>query len=164
MAASTKSSAPEAAADATGYTADQFNQITMGMTYDQAKQIMGGDGSVQSETEVSGTKTTVYLWSNSDGLSNITLTVQNGTVTAKAQTGIITTGNVVTKDKFDQVQTGMSLDQVNQIMGESGALTSESSAGNVDTTIYMWDGAPGTNCTVSFQNGSVVLKTQFGLE
>lgn len=148
-----------------GITADQFGQITMGMTYDQVKQVMGSDGTVQSESEVSGVKTTIYIWSNPDGMSNVTVTVQNDSVDAKAQIGIIETGNVATADKFDQIQTGMSLDEINGIMGESGAMSSESLIAGVDSSIYVWQGTSlGTNCTVSFTDGAVSAKSQIGLE
>ena len=58
------------------------------MTYDQVKEIIGCDGTVNSETEVSNIKMTIYSWYGKDNISNANVTVQNGKIISKAQIGL----------------------------------------------------------------------------
>lgn len=69
-------------------TLDQFNKIENGMTYDQVKDIVGCGGTVNSETEVSNIKMTIYSWYGKDNISNANVTVQNGKIISKAQIGL----------------------------------------------------------------------------
>lgn len=69
-------------------TLDQFNKIENGMTYNQVKDIVGCDGTVNSETEVSNIKMTIYSWYGKDNISNANVTVQNGKIISKAQIGL----------------------------------------------------------------------------
>lgn len=57
--------------NASGITADKFNQITMGMSYDQVKEIIGEDGKNISEAESGGSVATMYQWDEADGLGNV---------------------------------------------------------------------------------------------
>ncbi len=69
-------------------TLEKFNKIENGMTYDQVKEIIGCDGTVNSETEVSNIKMTIYSWYGKDNISNANVTVQNGKIISKAQIGL----------------------------------------------------------------------------
>lgn len=69
-------------------TLEKFNKIENGMTYDQVKDIIGCDGTVNSETEVSNIKMTIYSWYGKDNISNANVTVQNGKIISKAQIGL----------------------------------------------------------------------------
>lgn len=72
---------------------------------------------------------------------------------------------LITKAEFDQIQTGMTLDQVNAIVGAPGTLDFESGSGtDYSFASYSWDGAGGTSASVSFQQGLVSSKNQYGLE
>ncbi|TDX48314.1 DUF3862 domain-containing protein [Orenia marismortui] len=66
------------------YTLEQFNQIKNGMSYDKVVEIVGDGGELSSETEMMGTKTSIYTWQNTSG-SNMMITFQNGKVVSKAQ-------------------------------------------------------------------------------
>jgi len=72
-------------------TKDEFNRIEIGMTYEQVRDIIGGDGEVLSEV---GKKddpyhTIVYVWYG-EGLlgANANFTFQNGVLVSKAQVGL----------------------------------------------------------------------------
>ena len=69
----------------------------------------------------------------------------------------------VTLKSFDAIQNGMTLHQVQALLG-SGTLVSESNDLGISETVYQWL-APGdvAAITVGFQNNSVIDKTQFGL-
>jgi hypothetical protein len=67
--------------------------------------------------------------------------------------------------EFLQIQDGMSIAQVVGIVGGSGTLTADSSVAGYHDQILSWDGEGqvGANANVTFQNGLVVSKAQFGL-
>lgn len=72
---------------------------------------------------------------------------------------------LITKAEFDQIQPGMSLDQVNAIVGAPGTLQFESGAGtDYSFAAYEWKGAGSASASITFQNGTVSSKNQFGLE
>lgn len=70
-----------------------------------------------------------------------------------------------TMEKFNQVQTGMSYDEVVSIMGSDGELSSESEVEGYKTQIYVWYAMNGySNMLVIIQDGVVSSKSQNGLE
>ena len=70
-----------------------------------------------------------------------------------------------TLEKFNQIQTGMTYQEVVEIMGEEGTLSTESSYGDQTVQIYYWYAKNGiSNATISFTNGVVSAKSQIGLE
>jgi hypothetical protein len=119
---SSAASDSSASDSSTKIDADKFAKIESGMTYDQVKEIIGSDGTEQSTSAVGNTTTTIYEW-DSDSFGVATVTFQNDKVVNKAQAGV---GNkstgTATMDKYNQVQTGMSYDQVKEIMGGDGEL------------------------------------------
>ncbi|MBN7774198.1 DUF3862 domain-containing protein [Clostridium aminobutyricum] len=64
-------------------TLDQYNQVREGMTYAQAKAILG-EGQILSQSEIMGIDTTMYAWINKDG-ANANLTFQGDSLQVKAQ-------------------------------------------------------------------------------
>lgn len=71
----------------------------------------------------------------------------------------------VTLANFYRVRTGMSKTQVFSILGEERVeLSSEVEIGNLSTQLFTWTARSSFgNCNVTFQNGEVVSKAQFGL-
>lgn len=74
-------------------------------------------------------------------------------------------GVEITLAEFDQIENGMTLAQVEEIVGGEGALMSSAGTGQFRTEIYSWDGSGslGANANVTFQNEQVVGKAQVGL-
>lgn len=72
----------------------------------------------------------------------------------------------LTLEKFNKIETGMTYDQVVEIIGEEGTVLSESEIANIKTTMYSWygEGSIGANANITFQNGKVTAKVQFGLK
>jgi hypothetical protein len=68
--------------------------------------------------------------------------------------------------EFNSIQIGMSYSEVYQLIGGIGTLLSEFSVADISSKIYSWDGegAIGSNALVTFQNGAVIGKAQYGLE
>lgn len=147
-----------------GINEEKFNQIQSGMTYDEVKNIIGEDGQNISESEVAGIKTVMYQWED-DSWGVAIVTFQNDQVTNKSQAGISSNSVEVTLSQYDQVQTGMSYDEVKNIFGGDGQLTSETSISGTSSQLYQWNGKSlGSNCVITFSDSKVLSKSQFGLE
>lgn len=70
----------------------------------------------------------------------------------------------VTLEKFNKIETGMTYQQVVDIIGEEGTISTESSYGSQNMKVYYWYAANNiANATVSFMNGKVTAKSQVGL-
>ena len=73
-----------------GVTLENFRKLKLGMNYDEVVEILGKEGKVISEIEVSDLKTTQCEWkSNKDNLNaKISLTFINDKLKVKMQTGL----------------------------------------------------------------------------
>ncbi len=67
---------------------EEFNEIKTGMTYEEVKNIVGCDGTVNSETELMGSKMTIYSWYGKDGISNANINIQDDKLINKTQIGL----------------------------------------------------------------------------
>lgn len=164
--ASTDTTTPAAPAEDNSINADKFNQIQQGMSYEEVKAIIGEDGENTSENEIAGTKTVVYEWSSKTGWGNASVTFQNDQVVNKTQFGVASGDQVkVTLDMYNQVQTGMSYDDVKGVFGGEGTLMSQSEIAGYSSEMYQWSGKSlGSNCVITFSDGAVDAKSQYGLE
>ena len=68
-------------------TRSQYDQISEGMTYEQAVAIIGHPGNELSRNDLGGFQTVMYSWRNSDG-SNMNAMFQNDRLISKAQFGL----------------------------------------------------------------------------
>lgn len=71
----------------------------------------------------------------------------------------------MTLEEFDRIENGMTLAQVEDIVGGEGALASTAGSGEFRAEVYTWDGSGslGANALVMFQGGRVTSKAQHGL-
>lgn len=69
------------------------------------------------------------------------------------------------KAEFDQVKSGMTILEVQKILGP-GSMDAESESGGMKVQMYSWEAAGeiGANITVSFTNGKSDSKAQYGLK
>ncbi len=151
--------------DSTKIDADKFAKIENGMTYDEVVSIIGSEGSEQSTNEIGDVKTTTYEW-ESDGWGVATITFQNDKVANKTQFGVNDQSAAkATMDKYNQVKTGMTYDEVVAIMGGDGELSSDTKIAGVSSKLYLWDGEDiASNCSITFSDGKVSSKSQIGLD
>lgn len=144
-------------------TADKYNSIDFGMTYEEVVGIIGEEGENISEVAVADIVTTIYQWD--EGLTNCNVTIQNDSVTGKAQFGIINSDAKVTMEMYNAVKNGMTYDEVVEIFGGEGAPLSAAKVLDSVSVMYMWNGKSlGSNCNITFQDGVVFAKAQMGLE
>lgn len=77
--------------------------------------------------------------------------------------------STISLEEFEAIQTGMSYQEVFDLVGSRGELLSEVDMGLGDeyyTAVYAWEGegSLGANANVTFQGGQVTAKAQSGLE
>ena len=70
---------------------------------------------------------------------------------------------VVTMAEYERIGTGMSYEQVSTFIGAEGVELSRSYVAGYITVMYSWKNANGSNMNVTFQNGALIAKAQFGL-
>ena len=70
---------------------------------------------------------------------------------------------VVTKAEYDQIATGMTYEQVKQIIGAPGEENAHDETAGFVTVSYQWMNSNGSNMNAMFQNGKLVSKAQAGL-
>ncbi|GAA0124799.1 DUF3862 domain-containing protein [Clostridium sp. CTA-19] len=145
----------------TKVTYENFLKIGMDQSYEDACEVLG-EGTETTSSDIGGITTKMYTWTGS-GISNMNITVQNGVVTGKAQAGLKKNDANITLEKYNEINEGMSLEEVNSILGE-GELTSQSKVMDIDSCIYSWINKDGTNCNVTFQSNVVTMKAQFNLK
>lgn len=72
----------------------------------------------------------------------------------------------ITMEEFEKIEPGMTYDEVVAIVGGEGELSTTATVGDITTSIYIWEGSGslGSNANVTFINGEMSAKAQFGLE
>lgn len=145
----------------TKVTYDNFLKVNMGAKYDEVVAILG-EGKELSSSEIGGIKNVIYTW-NGSGISNVTITIQNDEVTAKAQAGLGNKDAGITLDKYNQVTEGMTYDEVKAILGE-GQLTSQTKIMDIESIIYSWINKDGSNANFTFSGDKLDMKAQFNLK
>ena len=133
----------------------------MGMSYDEVKNILG-DGKEISSSEISGINTTIYEY-DGKGISNITVTLQNNSVTSKTQLGLKESNSNISLDDYNKINTGMSYDKVKELIGD-GQLITESSIMNSTSYIYSYINEDGSNANFTFDNNGLTIKAQYNLK
>lgn len=72
----------------------------------------------------------------------------------------------ISKAEFEAIKTGMTYEEVVDIIGGEGELSSQVDIAGYNTKMYMWEGegSIGANANATFQNNSLTSKAQFGLK
>lgn len=153
---------------ASDLTLEKFNQINVGMKYDDVVKILGSAGTESSSSSSAGNTYKTYKWEGSNN-ARITAMFKNSELTSKNQSSLrSTTAAVPTADltmaKYDQLQTGMSLNETVKIIGSEGSQTSSSTSGSYKTTTYKWEGDKNARIYVIFKDDKIQSKSQSNLK
>ena len=70
---------------------------------------------------------------------------------------------IITYDKYQQIQDGMTYEEVKEIIGNPGEELSRTSVGDYTFTMYSWTNPNASNMTATFENDRLSSKSQFGL-
>ncbi len=150
-----------------GITAEKYEQIQSGMTYQEVVALLGEEGKLTAESETQGSKTSMYEWTAKDDWGTAILVFQDNAVINKSQTGLAINAQTVsvTLDQFNRVEEGMTYDKVVELFGGEGEPISESTINEATTAVYLWNGNDGvSNATITFYNNAVLSKAQTGLK
>ena len=91
--------------------------------------------------------------------------VQNDII-QKSVSGASDESEYITMEEFNKIETGMSYEEVKDIIGSPGEMTSQVEVDDIQTMIVTWygNGMAGSNANVTFLNNEVMSKAQFGLK
>ncbi|MFT8347649.1 beta-lactamase-inhibitor protein BLIP [Clostridium saccharoperbutylacetonicum] len=145
----------------TKITYENFTNIKIGQSYDEVKALLG-DGKESSSSDDGGIKTIMYEWQGS-GIGNISITFQNGAATIKAQAFLKDYDAKITMDKYNQIQNGMTYEQVKGILGD-GELSTETKIMDSDAKLYSYINKDGSIATFNFSDGKLDTKSQYELK
>ncbi|NUN64649.1 hypothetical protein HCU40_07775 [Pseudanabaena biceps] len=83
--------------------------------------------------------------------------------TARPNQDLLADTGLITLEKFNLVQKGMTVAQVENIFGVAGKVIAENSSSDGVGTVYSWKNPQGSNAIIEFKDGQVVAKAQAGL-
>lgn len=147
-------------------TSELYEKVALGASKDEVEAILG-KGTEGASNEINGVKTEAVNYTGSGVMSSAVITYQSGKVTDKTEVGLYDKSKYPTIDlaKYDQVDTGMSYDQVKQIFGGDGEKDTEAQLLGNTSYGYIWRGADGvSNATLTFSDDKLVSKTQISLK
>lgn len=162
---SSPSSSPDSGASSSDVSMDKFNQIKLGMSYDDVKNIMGSPGDQTSMTKSGSYEAATYQWKGAK-YARISVRFTKGELTYKSQSGLSTGSGTadLTQEKFNKINIGMSYDDVKNIIGSDGEMQSESQILKTTTASYRWKGPKYASIFASFKDGKLQNKTQSNLK
>ena len=156
---------PATAADIV--SAETFMSLNVGMSMDEVRAIMEVPPTSETESELLDSNSTMLMWAG-QGLTSISVTFTNGYASWLMQIGL--SGDPqpgsygVTHDAFARIRNGMSLEEVQWIVGVVPSSITEVDMMGIISTNIMWGLADLTTITVGFTNGQVSSTTQMGID
>lgn len=84
----------------------------------------------------------------------------------KSISGVATSDEYITLDAYNKIETGMTYEEVVEIIGSNGVETSTVTSNDITISIYTWygNGVAGSNANVTFTNDEATAKAQVGLK
>lgn len=151
----------------TPITYEQFNQIPLDISYNEVIALLGDEGIIVSEN--GDYQSITYNWNENNQDSSIDLSFVTNKVVEKSQRNLLKNQQQqkVTLAQFNQIQNGMSLDEVLSIFQTEGVLKSMKKLDNEKSISvqYLWDGEPEfSNILLSFDDNILVTKVQSNLD
>lgn len=149
-------------------TLDKFDQLKVGMKYDEVVKILGSEGTESSSSSSAGNTYKTYKWEGSNN-ARISAMFKNQELTSKNQTSLRSSSPApaaadLSMAKYDQLQTGMSYSDAVKIIGSEGLQTSSSASGSYKTTSYRWEGEKNARIYVIFKDDKIQSKSQSNLK
>lgn len=160
--------APQASANARnlGLTPAALAAIRPGMSLEQVTEIIGRQG--RRADPVPGVESVLYVWEQPGQFKQLSVSFLDGRAFLSSEIGLYgqTAGPVVTLAQFQRLREGMTLEEVNQIMGGPGQYTGFIDAIGRVSYGYRWRGrSPGSTAAISFYQGRMTAyPLQVGLQ
>ncbi|CAF1689508.1 unnamed protein product, partial [Adineta ricciae] len=111
----------------------QYTSIQIGWTQEKVVQHIGSQGIITSQSGTVGSPnefTTVQYTGSQSSSSSATFTFQGSILSSKSQYGLDTTVCPITQQQYNQIEIGWTRDEVTNLVGNPGIVTSESGTGN----------------------------------
>ncbi|NET42294.1 hypothetical protein [Okeania sp. SIO2B3] len=149
-------------------TRADYNNLKIGMTYQEVKQILGREGKVYTEYNSPTLKEfgVAYRWLNNDNTGIIAIfNSENKLIKLSAQNlnatnfGVNRKPPVVTSTDFENIKVGMTYDEVREIIGNEGIKqpTRDNPLTNANTVVYNWVNPDGTSMSIIFDSNQKVV-------
>ncbi len=149
-------------------TEADYDNLKIGMTYQEVKQILGREGKIYTEYDSPTIENfgVAYRWVNNDGTGIIAVfNSENKLIKLSAQNlntigfGVNRKPPVVTSRNFENIKVGMTYDEVIKIIGSRGTKqpTRDNPLTNPNTAEYIWLNPDGTSMTIVFDSNQKVV-------
>jgi len=151
-----------------GLTMGNYEKIKTGMAYDEVAKLLGSKGEETSSRSSGDTEYKSMKWEG-EKFVRVYVNFKDDKVTSKSQTnltgGSSSKGSAdINKEKYDKIKTGMSLKEVQDVIGSKGEETSSSSIGKSAYQSYKWKGEKYSFITVRLKDDKVTSKSQYGMK
>lgn len=149
--------------DSKGLTMEKYSRLEMKSSYEKVVEILGSEGVEMSSSGSGAYKSQMFKWSNSETEFIIVLFL-NDKLTNKTQAGL--NKNIdesLSLAKYNQLKDGMKYEEVTAILGEGVEMSKTEIMGS-NVVSYQWRGSEFSQITLSFQNGKMNSKSQYGLK
>ncbi|CAF1427720.1 unnamed protein product, partial [Adineta ricciae] len=145
----------------------QYTTIQIGWTQQQVTQLLGGSGTIISQTGTQGSPyetITVQYMASKSSVSVALFTFKGGVLYSKAQNELDTGIYTMTQQQFNLIEIGWTRDQITNFVGSQGSTTSETGTGfpNVISVQYSAAGTTYGTANLIFVNGKLSQKTGVG--
>ena len=96
----------------------------------------------------------------------IAATINMGNSIQQSVSGVKNDSEYITLEEYNKIETGMTYEQVAEIVGSSGTVSSQVESNGYKIVIITWygNGVAGSNANVTFTNNAVTGKAQVGLK
>ena len=149
-------------------TEADYDNLKIGMTYQEVKQILGREGKIYTEYNSPTIENfgVAYRWVNKDNTGIIAVfNSENKLIKLSGQNlnansfGINREPQVVTSRNVENIKVGMTYNEVRKIIGSEGTkqATRDNPLTNANTTAYNWANPDGTSMTIVFDSNQKVV-------
>ncbi|MHB8077523.1 hypothetical protein [Desulfosporosinus fructosivorans] len=132
-------------------TYENYLKITLDMTYDDVKGILGEGKKKEVKTDV-----IKYTWEEQD--KNIVIQTNKSKVESKTQNGLGKTTPTLTVEQFDKITTGMTIDQAVSVLGPDYREETLKYSDNLIRRDVVWMLPDSTYIKVNLLDGKVISK------
>lgn len=150
-----------------GLTMDNYEKIKSGMSYDDVADLLGSKGNETSSSTIGKSESKSYKWEG-EKYVRIYVNFRDDKMTSKSQTGLKSSAKGgdadISKAKYEKIENGMSVEEVEEIIGSKGEETSSSSIGKSSYKAFRWKGEKFSFISVRFKDDKVNSKSQYGMK
>ena len=96
----------------------------------------------------------------------IAVAIKMGASVQQTISGVKNDSEYITLEEYNKIETGMTYEEVAEIVGSSGTVSSQVESNGLKIVIITWygNGVAGSNANVTFTNNAVSGKAQVGLK